>query len=258
MNSFYEKIPIQNLFISDKNVRKTINQDDESNLETLTNDIKINGLINPLSVRKINNNYEIYAGQRRYLALKNLNWKEVPCIINDYNDAKIELLSLAENIQRNKMSIVDKCNIFYKYYELNNKSVEEVAKLTSMTENTIKSYIFIKENLDTDLLPKLDEKYNDKLPLQTATDLCKNIPDKEKQKEVFEKTKKLPNAESKKNVIEKIKNNPDKDIDNILEEEDQETKFNPKEPWLFDPDHNKVNIPKQYYKEIYNLIKEDL
>jgi ParB family chromosome partitioning protein len=261
----YEEIPIELFFVSNKNVRKTLNSDDEieSNLETLTQDIKTNGLINPLSVRKINDKYEIYAGQRRFKAIQNLKWEKIPCIINDYDDKKIELLSLAENIQRNRMNNVDKCNIFTKYYELNNKSIDKVAKITSLRPTTIKNYIFIKENLNSDLLPKLDETGTEKLPIETAKDLCKNIIDKTKQKEVYEKTKNLQNTDKKKEAIEKIKKNPDKDIDEIINEsEDSETDdegFNFKQPWIFDFENkgNKINIPSKYFEAVFKLIKNN-
>jgi ParB family chromosome partitioning protein len=64
-------INVDKLIISDINVRKTqINE-----IEELASSIDDIGLINPISVRKIESNdkYEIIAGQRRYLAMKSLN-----------------------------------------------------------------------------------------------------------------------------------------------------------------------------------------
>lgn len=97
-----QNIPIEKLTISELNVRKTIStEDDETNIEDLANDIKINNLLNPLTVRLYDNKYEIIAGQRRFLALKLLNWKSIPCHIMNVNNQKAEEISLIENVQRN-------------------------------------------------------------------------------------------------------------------------------------------------------------
>ena len=60
----FKEIPLSDLVISNKNVRRSVdNTNEETNLETLAHDIKHNGLINPLSVRKADSGkYEVYAG----------------------------------------------------------------------------------------------------------------------------------------------------------------------------------------------------
>lgn len=261
MTTFLE-IPTNMLFVSDKNVRKTANSEDEyeSNLETLTKDIKYNGLINPISVRKVNEKYEIYAGQRRYNAIKNLKWDKVPCMVSNYDDKKIELLSLAENIQRNRMNMVDKCTVFHKYYQLNNKSIDKVAEITSLAPSTVRNYVFVKENLNSKLLPNLDAKGGDKLTMETAKDICKNVPDKAKQKEAFEKTKNLADNDEKKKVLEKIKANPDKKIEEIIDEitdsEDEDEFDLRNNPWTFDFKNkgHKVKIPHELHDLVYNMV----
>ena len=82
-----DNINVDQLYISDINVRKTsINE-----ISELANSIDINGLINPITVRKDNNDkYEIIAGQRRYLAMKELNKHTIPCNIIIANDENAE------------------------------------------------------------------------------------------------------------------------------------------------------------------------
>ena len=68
----FQNIDINKLNISNQNVRKNLREiEEETNIDSLANDIKQYGLINPISVKKINNKFEIYAGQRRFLACKN-------------------------------------------------------------------------------------------------------------------------------------------------------------------------------------------
>jgi len=70
-----QTISIDDLFVSEINVRKLLSsEDDKTDISDLADNIKEFGLINPLTVRKSENlKYEIIAGQRRYLALKALN-----------------------------------------------------------------------------------------------------------------------------------------------------------------------------------------
>ena len=173
--SNYTEIPIKLLYVSNKNVRKNIdNDDEETNLENLAQDINNNGLINPLSVRKIKDKYEIYAGQRRFKAIEKLGWKKIPCIISHCkDDVKIERISLSENIQRNKLTTREQCESFYKFYKLNNNDINKLSKITALSKNTLKHYIEIKENLNPDLLSKLDVKDDTRLTIGTAISLSR-------------------------------------------------------------------------------------
>ena len=104
-------VNINNLIITDINVRKT----QISDIENLASSISEIGLINPITIRKFDDtNYEIVAGQRRYLAMKSLNINEIPCIISNFNNKKAEEMSLIENIQRNTLSNCDKVKSYSK------------------------------------------------------------------------------------------------------------------------------------------------
>ena len=77
-------IDIISLYVSELNVRKILTSDeDETGISDLANDIRSNGLINPITVRKSKDKYEIIAGQRRYLACKMLKRSTIPCNIVD-------------------------------------------------------------------------------------------------------------------------------------------------------------------------------
>ena len=65
---------------------------DESSLQDLTNSIKERGIIQPIIVRKSNENsskFEIIAGERRWLAAQKAGLHEVPVVITDADDFKI-------------------------------------------------------------------------------------------------------------------------------------------------------------------------
>ena len=90
-------IEILKLYVSNINVRKTLtSEEDETGITDLANDISTNGLINPITVRLNNDKYEIIAGQRRYLAMKQLNKTHIPCNILNIDTQKAEEISLVE------------------------------------------------------------------------------------------------------------------------------------------------------------------
>jgi len=120
-------IEISKLYVSNINVRKTLtSEEDETGITDLANDININGLINPITVRLNNNKYEIIAGQRRYLAMKQLNKTHIPCNILNIDTQKAEEISLVENVQRNQMTTCDKVRSYSKLYDVYNGDIDKV------------------------------------------------------------------------------------------------------------------------------------
>lgn len=90
-------IPLEKLFVSPLNVRKTVDGD---SIVVLASAIKEVGLLNPITVRRAKgggDNYEIIAGQRRFLALTYLKAETAKCIIKNVSDVEALSISLDEN-----------------------------------------------------------------------------------------------------------------------------------------------------------------
>ncbi|MBQ8533273.1 MAG: ParB/RepB/Spo0J family partition protein [Clostridia bacterium] len=73
---------------------------DRRELEGMADSIKRNGVIQPLTVRKVGGGYELIAGERRLRASKIAGLESVPCIVTTVDDRRSSLLSLIENLQR--------------------------------------------------------------------------------------------------------------------------------------------------------------
>ena len=99
-----ESIDINKLSVSLQNIRKDTScqvGDNESSIDELASSIKEHGLLNPISVRKIGDHqYDIFAGQRRFLAMKQLGWTKIPCIVTEVTDDVAKTRSLIENFHR--------------------------------------------------------------------------------------------------------------------------------------------------------------
>jgi ParB family chromosome partitioning protein len=84
--------------------RKSIS---EESLQELTQSIKENGLIEPLVVRKMEEEYELIAGHRRLLALKKLALPMAPVFIITATDKQAAEFSIIENIQRKDLNPIE-------------------------------------------------------------------------------------------------------------------------------------------------------
>lgn len=93
-----ELMPIDSIKIKSSYLRT------ETNIEKLKKSIETVGLINPLV---INNSNELIAGGRRYSALKELGFSEVPTIKVDKNEKEQELISIDENLVRKDLTKIE-------------------------------------------------------------------------------------------------------------------------------------------------------
>lgn len=129
-----EKISIQKLKPRTNQPRKHFDQDA---LNDLASSIKEYGLLNPIVVSKVDNTYEIIAGERRYRASKIAGLKEIDAIVRDYSNKEIEILSLIENVQREDLKTLEEARAYKKLSENHNMTQEQIAK----TMGKSRSYI---------------------------------------------------------------------------------------------------------------------
>jgi len=236
------EINIDKLKISDNNVRKNIRNE---TLEELIENIRNNGLLSPLIVNEYEKDkYEIIAGQRRFEALKKLNYNNIPCKIYK-NLSKNEKLSysLAENIQRDKMKLSELVKGIIDLYNISDKNIDTVCKYINKPKKIVDKYLKICE-LNDDILDKLDGNYKDKLTLEFCCDLVNlkkekdftdddinelvqyalQLPNKIRS-DIFTKVRincKSSNYEGAKDLIDELKN--DVEIINKLKEFEEEQK----------------------------------
>lgn len=76
-------------------------------IEELAHSISIHGVIQPIILRKVDDYYEIIAGERRYRAAKSIGSTEIPAIVRSLDEEKSAKLSLIENIQREDLNSIE-------------------------------------------------------------------------------------------------------------------------------------------------------
>ena len=111
---------------------------DETSLEELTASIKEKGILTPITVQKIGNQFILIAGERRLRASRKAGLKKIPAYIIDVaDDAEMVEMALIENIQRENLNPIEEAEA---YIYLNNRfklSQEKIAKSVGKKRATI-------------------------------------------------------------------------------------------------------------------------
>lgn len=111
------------------------------NLEELMASIKSKGVLEPILVRPRNDRYEIIAGERRYVASKNIGLNEIPCIEMNVRDSEALELALIENLQRKDLDVFEEADglkALVNIYGYNhNQLAEKIGKARSTITETI-------------------------------------------------------------------------------------------------------------------------
>ena len=110
--------------------------DDES-IKALSSSIKENGLIHPIVVRKMDDGYEIIAGERRFRASSMLGKDTIEAIIIDSDDNESANLALIENMQREDLSAIEEALAIEKIMKTNHITQFEIAKKLGYKQSTI-------------------------------------------------------------------------------------------------------------------------
>ena len=147
-------IPLQMIFPNPDQPRKFI---DPEGIRSLADSINENGLINPITLKKIDKNeYFIICGERRYLAFKLLERETIPAIIKNPDDIKLSSLALVENTQRAALSFLEEAMAIKEFLSEQNISQGECAKLLGISQASVANKLRILR-LPTEVLKMLSE-----------------------------------------------------------------------------------------------------
>ena len=131
------QIPIIDLIPNKYQPRKIF---DEKNLEDLTNSIKKRGIIQPIIVRKSNDNklkFEIIAGERRWLAAQKVGLNEVPVVITEADDLKSLEIAIVENVQRHDLNPLEEAQGYKKLIDEFGYDQEKVSQFIGKSRSHI-------------------------------------------------------------------------------------------------------------------------
>ena len=127
-------------------------------LEELAASIRLYGILQPLSVRKITGGYELISGERRLRAAKLAGLSEVPCILVQADDQSSSLLALIENLQRRDLDFVEEAAALAKLIRTFDLSQEEAARRIGKSQSAVANKLRLLK-LPPDVLALLRERH---------------------------------------------------------------------------------------------------
>ena len=130
---------------------------DEESLNDLTNSIRERGVIQPIIVRKADDNYEIIAGERRWLAARKAGLHDIPVVVTDADDLKSLEFAIVENVQRHDLNPLEEALGYKRLIDEFSYDQEKVSKFIGKSRSYITNTLRLL-NLPSDVLKFLEEK----------------------------------------------------------------------------------------------------
>ena len=137
VNDQKNKISISDIVPNKYQPRKIF---DEDNLNDLTNSIKERGILQPIIVRKSNDDnskFEIIAGERRWLAAQRAGLHEIPVVVTEADDLKSLEFAIVENVQRHDLNPLEEAQGYKRLIDEFSYDQEKVSKFIGKSRSHI-------------------------------------------------------------------------------------------------------------------------
>ena len=204
-------VPISSLLKNKFQPRKIF---DKEKLDELTESIKERGIIQPIIVRKSNdekNKYEIIAGERRWLAAQNAGLHEVPVVEVEADDLKSLEFAIVENVQRNDLNPIEEAKGYKRLIDEFSYDHDKVGKFIGKSRSHVSNCLRLLslpdeviELVEKNLISQGHAKIL--VGLNTANSLAKKIIDKSMSVRQAENLIKILKSNNKKASIKKDPN----------------------------------------------------
>jgi len=228
LHTIVREIETKRIHPSKLNPRMEVNIE---RLNELAASIEEVGLLQPIIVRPMDQDYEIVLGERRYRASQQAGLERIPAVVRDYTDDEVVQLNLIENIQRQELSAIEKgrvCKYLLENCSEKYPSQTAIAKKIGMSSDAVSLWLRTVE-----VVPKEAQKYvapsmvsgqvpDGKIDYLTAVKVGRSVEEPEKRVEVIRKLaeKRLPSKE-KAQVIQKLIRQPEKSVEQVIKEVEQ-------------------------------------
>lgn len=130
---------------------------DQQSIVELAQSIKENGLIQLIVVRKINKDYQIIAGERRFRALQLLDMKNLEALVLDVDDNTMANLALVENVQRQNLSPIELARAYQNILDTQKISQSDLADTIGKSQSAIANKLRLL-NLSSEVIKAINDK----------------------------------------------------------------------------------------------------
>ena len=251
------EISINNIQVNQNQPRTNF---DKIEINNLTSSIKDIGIIQPITVREIDNKkYEIISGERRYRASIKAGLNSIPCYIKGVeNDSEVLKMSLVENIQRVDLDPIEIGLTYNRLITDYNLDIDSISTLVGKDRSTISNYIRLLK-----LDPIIQSGIRDGFITMGHGRALINVMDKKKQIEIYKDviSSKLSVRQTEKivNGSKKINNLSSSDVSKIyIDATNRFEKIFQSKVKLKENSNGKVYLSTYFknVKELYSILKK--
>jgi ParB family chromosome partitioning protein len=114
---------------------------DEDELQSLTDSILAHGVLSPILVRPVGDQYQLVAGERRLRAAQKAGLTEIPVHVKEMDEQQLLEAALVENIQRTDLNPIEKAQGFKEYLDKFQMTQEHLAARIGVDRTTISNLI---------------------------------------------------------------------------------------------------------------------
>lgn len=116
---------------------------DPAELQELEASLRTSGLIQPISVRRHGDAFELIAGERRVRAATNLGWTEISAMVRDFDDRTMLVLALVENLQRTNLNPLEEARGYRRLIDEFHLTHQQVAEAVGKDRTTVTNLLRI-------------------------------------------------------------------------------------------------------------------
>ena len=109
----------------------------EDALQELADSIACHGILQPLSVRRVGNSYQLIAGERRLRAAQKAGLTEIPCIVMTMDQQESGVAAMVENLQRQDLDYIEEARGIARLMQLGHLSQEQAAAMLGRSQSSI-------------------------------------------------------------------------------------------------------------------------
>jgi ParB family chromosome partitioning protein len=171
------QVPVDSIQHNPYQPRKTFDQDE---LAALSASVRSHGILQPLVVRMVGDQYQLVAGERRLRAAQNAGLMTVPVRVVDFNDQQVVEAALIENIQRTDLNPIEKALGFKDYLDRFGMNHDQLAKRLGLARSTITNLVNLLE-----LAPEVQDAVRTNQITEGHAKLLKGIKDRTRQVAVY-------------------------------------------------------------------------
>ncbi|MFN2340479.1 MAG: nucleoid occlusion protein [Halanaerobium sp.] len=145
------EIKVDQIRVNPFQPRQEFNQ---AEIEELAQSIKNFGLIQAITVRESEDEYELIAGERRLRAARFLNRELIPAVVKNFNDQQMAEIALIENLQRKDLNFLEEAQAYQRLLDEFDLTQKELAARVSKSQSTIANKLRLL-NLPAEIREKL-------------------------------------------------------------------------------------------------------